>query len=186
VKQRSEKALIKRIRAQDQEACVLLVREHHAPIYRLLFHLCRDPHQAEDLVQETFASAWKSLETFNGTSPIGTWLHRIAYRKFLDARRRRPDPGSTADTAIDPIDKRATDPVAMALVDEDSKQLYEALSRLNPDEREVVVLHYLQGMSCQQIAEIIGVPAGTVRWRKSNSLKNLRSLLQEKLEYETD
>jgi len=165
---------------------VQLVREHHAPIYRLLFHLCRDPHQAEDLVQETFARAWTSLETFNEASSIGTWLHQIAYRKFLDSRRRRPPPDSTTDLAIDPIDKRVTDPAVMALLGEDSKQLYEALNRLKPDERHVIVLHYLQGMSCQQIAELIEAPAGTVRWRKSRAIENLRALLREKVEYEIE
>jgi RNA polymerase sigma-70 factor, ECF subfamily len=187
VEQRSiEKDLIQRLRAGEQEACVELVREYHAPIYRLLFHLCSDRHRAEDLVQETFASAWAGLGSFGGASTLATWLYRIAYRKFLDARRKSLSMRIAHDAADDRADDGTMDPVMRVVANEDTFRLYEAIARLSDDERLVVVSHYLEGMKFEQIAEMTGVPAGTLRWRKSQALERLRRMLQEKLEYEID
>jgi RNA polymerase sigma-70 factor (ECF subfamily) len=187
VEQRSsEKALIQRLLAGEQEACVELVREYHAPIYRLLFHLCGDRHRAEDLVQETFASAWVGLSSFSGGSSLATWLYRIAYRKFLDARRKSTSMRVVHDVADDRADDETMDPVMRVVANEDASRLYDAIARLPDDERTVIVLHHLQGMKYEQITEMTGVPAGTLRWRKSQALESLRRLLQVKLEYEID
>jgi len=185
VEQRSDKTLVQRILAREHDACVELVREHHAPIYRLLFHWCRNEHQAEDLTQETFASAWTGLKGFSGASSLRTWLHRIAFRKFVDSERRGSLRNAVGEPAIDAVDEDSPDPVKLAVADEDAQRLYEALSQLEPDENHVVVLHYLQGLNYEEISAVLGVPAGTLRWRKSRAMESLRRLLQEKLEYET-
>jgi DNA-directed RNA polymerase specialized sigma24 family protein len=62
-----------------REACAGLVRVHYQAVYRLLVHLTRDAHQAEDLTQETFAAAWEKIGRFQGNASLATWLHRIAY-----------------------------------------------------------------------------------------------------------
>jgi RNA polymerase sigma-70 factor, ECF subfamily len=183
----ADRRLVRRILAGDQQACVELVRQHHAALYRMLFHLCRDEHRAEDLVQETFASAWTGLAEFSGTSALGTWLYRIGYRKFLDVERRRTSRvDESSDDAVARSDERSPDPVQAAIADEDAAQLYDALAKLPPEERDVVVLHHLQGLTFDEISEVVGVPPGTLRWRKSRALVGLRRLLQEKYEYETD
>src|SRR2546429_6920258 len=84
-----DRRLIEGLRARDSKACAQLVRDHYAAIYRLLAHLTRDVHAAEDLCQETFAAGWRKIGSFAGESSIATWLHRIAYRRFLDCRRAR-------------------------------------------------------------------------------------------------
>jgi RNA polymerase sigma-70 factor, ECF subfamily len=183
----ADRRLVKRILAGDQQACAELVRAHHAALYRMLFHLCRDEHRAEDLVQETFASAWTGLAEFSGASGVGTWLYRIGYRKFLDAQRRRSSRVDDAsDDGVVRLDERSPDPVRTAIADEDAAQLYAALAMLPADERDVVVLHHLQGLSFDEISEVVGVPPGTLRWRKNRALASLRRLLQEKYEYETE
>jgi RNA polymerase sigma-70 factor (ECF subfamily) len=183
----ADRRLVQRILAGDQQACAELVRAHHAALYRMLFHLCRDEHRAEDLVQETFASAWTGLAEFSGASAVGTWLYRIGYRKFLDAERRRSSRvDETSDDGVVRPDARSPDPVRTAIADEDAAQLYEALARLPADERDVVVLHHVQGLTFDEISEVVGVPSGTLRWRKSRALGTLRRLLQEKYEYETE
>lgn len=83
----NESELVGEMRAGNREACARLVREHHAPVYRLLYHLTQDVHLAEDLTQETFATAWQRIDQFEGRASPGTWLHRIAYNKFVDACR---------------------------------------------------------------------------------------------------
>src|SRR3954466_15998005 len=89
VTQRSDKLLVKSILEGNREACVELIGQYHAPIYRLLVHLSRDAHLAEDLAQETFLAAWAKIGSFNAESSLHTGLHAIAYRKFIDAHRRK-------------------------------------------------------------------------------------------------
>jgi RNA polymerase sigma-70 factor, ECF subfamily len=177
----SDKALAERILAGDREACVELIRSHHAPIYRLLTHLCRDAHGAEDLAQETFAAAWAKIGTFNGSSSLGTWLHQIAYRKFIDASRRkaRSAVGGPSEE-IRQVASASTGPSDEASASEESERLRRAVDGLKPSERDVIVLRYFQDLSYQEAAEVTGEPAGTVRWRVRCALENLRRGLKGK------
>src|SRR3954466_501902 len=84
----SEMLLARRVRGGDRAACNELVHAHHAALYRFLLHLARDAHAAEDLTQETFAAAWRNIGGFRGRASLSTWLHRIAYTKFVDWNRR--------------------------------------------------------------------------------------------------
>ncbi len=182
----SEKLLVRRIVARDHEACARLVRLHQAPVYRLLVRLCRDAHLAEDLTQETFAAAWEGIEGFRGSSALGTWLHRIAYRRFLDARRRRTRVApAEPHEAIDQAPSRGPDPLEEVLADERSRRLHRALDMLDPAERDVLVLHYLQGLSLRETAAVLDEPTGTVKWRTSQALERLRALMGRRSNHET-
>jgi RNA polymerase sigma-70 factor (ECF subfamily) len=187
VEQREERLLVDRILAGDQKACEDFIQVHHAPIYSLLMHLCRDVHRTEDLVQETFASAWTRIGDFSGASSLRTWLYRIAYRKFLDSQWRR---GLISDTASDEgIANAVAAPAGAmdaAIANEDARRLHAALGELPAKERDVVVMYYLQGMKYEEIAEVLEVPAGTLRWRKGRALEGLRRLLREKVELEVE
>jgi RNA polymerase sigma-70 factor, ECF subfamily len=179
----SDKALIRRILAGDHEACVELIRQYHAPIYRLLVHLCRDAHLAEDLSQETFLAAWAKIGSFNAASSLSTWLHTIAYRKFIDAHRRQERTVTTqSDPSVDRVQADNPSPYESALASEQNRRLYHALDHLKPAERDVVVLHYLQGLSYEETAAVLGQPTGTVKWRTREALEHLRSTLESKSE----
>ena len=180
--QRSDKSLIERILAGNHEACVELIRQYHAPIYRLLLHLSRDAHIAEDLAQETFLAAWAKIGGFNAASSLNTWLHAIAYRKFLDARRRNERTVTTrGDTSIEQVHANTPNPQDSALANDENRRLYRALDCLKPAERDVVVLHYLQGLSYEELAAVLGQPTGTVKWRTRQALESLRSELESKI-----
>lgn len=182
----SEKLLVRRVLAGDHEACVQLIRLHHPAIYRLLVHLCRDAHLAEDLTQETFAAAWAGIGTFSGSASLATWLHRIAYRKFVDDRRRRqPLKAVEQDQLAERVRSDAPGPLDEVLSSEQSRRLYRALARLAPAERDVVVLHYLQDLSYREMAEVLDEPAGTVKWRTSQALAKLKTLLEGRLDDDT-
>ena len=181
--QRSDNALVKRILAGNHEACVELIRQYHAPIYRLLLHLSRDAHSAEDLAQETFLAAWAKIGSFNAASSLNTWLHAIAYRKFIDARRRHERTVTTRrDTSIEQAPANTPNPYDSALASEETRRLYRALDCLKPAERDAVVLHYLQGLSYEELAAVLGQPTGTVKWRTRQALERLRSALENKIE----
>jgi RNA polymerase sigma-70 factor, ECF subfamily len=174
----SEITLVKRILQGDREACGQLVRLHYAPIYQLLANLSRNVHLAEDLTQETFAAAWANLESFAGASSFKTWLHRIAYCKFIDAYRRKDrSPDSEQNREIQLIESNCATPLETATANEESGRLFAAIRCLKLEEHHIIVLHYLQGLSFKEVAEVTGEPAGTVRWRAGLALENLRRLL---------
>ena len=177
--QTSDKALLKRILAGNHEACVELVRQYHAPIYRLLVHLCRDAHLAEDLTQETFLIAWTKIATFKAASSLHTWLHTIAYRKFIDTcRRGERTVRTTTETPLDAAQSNVANPSESAMKTEQARRLHTALDRLVPTERDILVLHYLQGMSYQEMSVVLEEPTGTLKWRTRQSLESLRTALE--------
>src|ERR1700688_1553281 len=82
-----DQRLLSQVRAGRPEACTELGRRHYQAVYRFLVRLTRNVHRAEDLTQETFAAAWEKIGTFESRATLATWLHRIAYTKFIDAQR---------------------------------------------------------------------------------------------------
>jgi RNA polymerase sigma-70 factor (ECF subfamily) len=168
------------LRAGHPEACAELVRLYHQAVYRFLVHLARDVHWAEDLIQETFAAAWQRLATFQGRSSLSTWLHRIAYTKFVDARRAERRAAAVRELCDRPKVPPA-DPLDMIIADEESQWLYQCLHRLDVPERTLLVLHYLQGLSYREMATVLDEPAGTVKWRTHEALSRLRALLSNEV-----
>lgn len=132
-------------------------------------YLTRDTSLAEELTQETFASAWASIDSFKGRALIGTWLHRIAYHKFIDSTRRLQRDAALMD-GLEPQNDAApasSDPFHQLAADENYRLLYEAMRRLKSPEYIVIVLHYIQGLSFRQAAKVLDQPVGTVKWQTS-------------------
>lgn len=175
-----ERRLLESVRAGVREAAEALVHRHHAGVYRFLLHLTRDADRADDLTQETFAAAWRRIGGFGGRSSLATWLHRIAFARFVDARRGRLRAEATIERLgrIRPASTVA-DPSAALLDDERARRLYEAVQALDEPERVAVVLHYFQGLSLREVAGVVGRPIGTIKWRTSRALARLRERLGE-------
>jgi RNA polymerase sigma-70 factor, ECF subfamily len=174
-----DQLLLNRLRAGDSDACSSVVRGHYEKVYRFLFHLTRDVHRAEDLTQETFAAAWQRIAAFQGRSTLATWLHRIAYTKFIDGERTARREATLRELAISPPCS-PPDPLAIALADDEARRLYRALDELDAAARTLVVLHYLQGMSYSEMARVLDEPNGTVKWRTREAMNALRILLGDK------
>jgi len=175
-----ERLLAARIAAGDREACAQLVRANFDKVYSVLMHLCRDAHWAEDLTQETFIACWKKIGGFNGNASLETWLRRIAYRKFLDwhrSRRRSEIRESKQALLIGQGRAPEADPSARMVAQETTQDLMEAVDKLPLPDRELVVLHYLEDLSLQEVAYITDQPVGTVKWRVSRALSALRLLV---------
>src|SRR2546423_10052341 len=171
-----EQRLIQKLKSGDADACREFVHRHYANIYRMLARLTRDSHRAEDLCQETFAAAWAKIGAFSGKCALGTWLHEIAYRRFLDWRRARKN-HAPDELLSDPIEPH--DPLAGALKNERQRSLLAGLDQLEALEREVLVLRYLQQMRFHEIAAILDQPEGTLRSRTSVALRRLRRILEK-------
>jgi len=175
----SEMLLARRVRGGDRAACNELIHAHHAALYRFLLHLARDAHAAEDLTQETFAAAWRNIGGFRGRASLSTWLHRIAYTKFVDWNRRSRRVRPHGPDAADELSNPGPGPLDKASDGEWAGRLARAVERLDEPAREVVVLHYFQGLSYRQMSHVLGQPSGTVKWRLSAALERLRSLIHE-------
>lgn len=168
--------LVVRIRAEDRHACDELVLREYTAVYRFLLHLTGNSEAAADLTQDTFRVAWEKLAQFQGGSTVATWLHRIAYNRFVDAKRRQRLDRSWQETQADrpPVPDFAS-PVERAAALENAERLYEAVARLPPDQRITIVLHYFQNLSLRETAEVLGEPIGTTKWRASAALESLRA-----------
>jgi RNA polymerase sigma-70 factor (ECF subfamily) len=155
-----------------------LVHSHYESIYRFLLHMVRDPHHAEDLTQETFVTAWERIDTFQGRSTLATWVHRIAYSKCIDSQRTERRNAAIRQThATSPV--APDDPLQTAMADDEARHLHRLLEELDPAQRAVLVLHYVQGQSYREMAVVLDEPSGTVKWRTSQALNALRILLGE-------
>jgi RNA polymerase sigma-70 factor (ECF subfamily) len=171
-----DQRLLRNLRAGRLEACAELVRDHYQAVYRFLAHLTRNVDQAEDLTQETFATAWQKIATFQGRASLATWLHRIAYAKFIDAHRAERRTAGMIERFTSPI-LAVADPLDTLIAGDEAQRLYQALHRLEAPERALLVLHYLQGLSYREMASVLDEPAGTVKWRTAEALNRLRAML---------
>jgi RNA polymerase sigma-70 factor, ECF subfamily len=177
-----DQRLLNDLRAGRSEACGEVIRGHYQAVYRFLVHMTRDVHEAEDLTQETFAAAWQRIGAFGGRATLATWLHRIAYTKFIDAqraaRRNARLQERLPDARVSP-----NDPLDSVMADDESQRLYQALQGMEGPERTLIVLHYLQGLSYTEMASVLDEPTGTLKWRTSEALNRLRSLLTDEVSH---
>ena len=181
----TDPALLSRAQGGDQEAFGQLMRAHYEPVFRLVYAIIRNEHDARDVCQEVWLTVWKQLPTFRGDAKFTTWLHPIATRRALDQLRKRRRwfdrfiPIATEDAAVEsaPEPVTTTDARDEAEKSERSAQLQRVLDTLPPKLRAVLALRELQGLSYDEIARATAVPAGTVMSR----LYHARRLLAQKL-----
>jgi RNA polymerase sigma-70 factor (ECF subfamily) len=175
-----DERLLADLRAGRRGACAALIHRHYQGVYRFLLHLTRDVALAEDLTQETFATAWEKIGSFAGRSAPGTWLHRIAYGKFVDGRRRLRRGAEVQDCLRQRTATTQTaTPLDALIADDQVRHLYAVLHRLEAREQVLLVLHYLQGLSYRELAVVLDEPANTVKWRVRAALEQLRVLFAE-------
>ncbi len=155
-----------------------VVEQHSARVYRLAYRLTGDRHDAEDLTQEVFVRVFRSLSGYTPGTFEG-WLHRITTNLFLDQARRKAKIrfDAFADGAETRIPSRAITPdfaVLEGIFDDDVEN---ALAALPPDFRAAVVLCDIEGLSYEEIADVLGLKLGTVRSRIHRGRAMLRTAL---------
>lgn len=167
-----DEQLVERAQQGDKRAFELLIRKYQYKIIQLVSRLVGDA-DAPDVAQETFIKAWRALHAFRGQSAFYTWLYRIGIntaKNHLVARHRRP---SNQDIDVDDAEQfghtlQMSDvdtPEALLLSDEIKQKVEETIARLPPDLRQAITLRELEGLSYEEIAEVMDCPIGTVRSR---------------------
>jgi RNA polymerase sigma-70 factor, ECF subfamily len=154
-----ERALLRRAQRGDRFAFGLLVERHQDRLFTVAARLLGSREDAADAVQETLIRAWTGLPRFRGEAQLSTWLHRILLNAVHD-QRARARPALPLDEAHEPADPR--DRIAER---ELSDGLQRALAALEDDFRAAVLLADVSGLAYAEIAEVLGVPVGTVRSR---------------------
>jgi RNA polymerase sigma-70 factor (ECF subfamily) len=155
-----------------------VVAQHSARVYRLAYRLTGNPHDAEDLTQEVFVRVFRSLSSYTPGTFEG-WLHRITTNLFLDQARRKSkirfdSLSEDAETRLPSRTAGPDDALFDTLFDDDVEA---ALAELPPDFRAAVVLCDVEGLSYEEIADVLGLKLGTVRSRIHRGRSMLRAAL---------
>lgn len=153
-----------------------LIERTYRQVYAALVRMCGDPDEAADLTQETYRKAWQSLDGFRGEAEVGTWLYRIAYTTFLNARRRPrlvvavADPGEgVADPEPSPADR--------ALAADRSARLRRAVLTLPEELRFAVSAHYWGELSLAEIGRLEGITGPAVGKRLARALAAIEAAM---------
>jgi RNA polymerase sigma-70 factor, ECF subfamily len=170
---RDERARMRR--AQDGSVADLeaLFRQHWPRAYRAAYLVVHDAAAAEDIAQESFLAAVRTLERFDRRRPFGPWLHRIVVNRAIDWTRARTLRREVGEAAL------ATVPAAEQPDNPHARTLAGALASLSPEHRAVIVLRHLLEYTPGEIAELLGLPRGTVNSRLRRGLDTLEKLLGE-------
>jgi len=185
-----EMDLVKLARRGDLKAYDELVKRYQERIYATIYHMTSNHEDANDLAQESFIKAFSALKSFKGGSTFYTWLYRIAVNKTINFLKQRKN---KYHLSLNDIDFNAEhDPDLMALISDKTptrdvalselqKKLNEALLKLSEPHRMVVVLHDVQGLSHDEIADVMDCNIGTVRSRLFYARQQLQGQLADYL-----
>lgn len=169
--------LLRKAAAGDGAAFHALLDRHMDRLFRLAVSLIGNTADAEDLLQETFAGAYRGLDRFEGRASVGTWLTRILVMQVARFRRKRKRMGSIqAPEFATESEATAAKPSGVSGVDA-RIDMQAALLQLTEAHREVLVLREFEQMSYEEIADVLGVPQGTVESRLFRARAELRQKL---------
>jgi len=174
-----EKAILKRLKSGDREACVTLIDKHYQQVYWYLLDLSRNEDTAADLTQSTFANAWRAVGKFEGRSTFRTWLFSIARNEFLtEVRKSGRYPELMEFSELEVLEDPAPSPEETVAQQDLLAAVRARVEELPGRYREVVSLHYFSRMTLREVAGVLNIPSGTVKSRIHKAL----SLLKDNLE----
>ncbi|MFA0740862.1 MAG: hypothetical protein DFNUSKGM_000969 [Candidatus Fervidibacter sacchari] len=188
--------LVAKAKKGDWSAFEQLFWRYHEKVYTFAWHFLQSRELAEDVTQDTFVKAWESLHSLKSNDAFQAWLHQIARRLCLDTLRKRAWETSVSEFNV-PADQQISedgegevepflagvestdslDPEEVVIENERKRAVHEAIAQLSPPLREVVVLHYLEGLPVDEVAKILSVPIGTVLSRLARAREALRRTL---------
>ena len=174
-------SLVQGARAWEPDARDQLFRRYQRPLYTFVYELVRQEQPSLDLVQDTFISAVRHLDSLRDTDRFGSWLFGIAHQKCLQRWRQAGRAGRVVDDE-QPIPEDAAsaddDPAAWLIRREQEEVFMTALNQLPPPQRAVFLLHFMEDFPLEEISAITGVPLGTVKSRLHYAKKQLRQHLE--------
>lgn len=185
----TDQAIVERVIGGDVDSFGILVQRYQDRIYSTALNYVGNPDDAVDITQETFVKAYSKLLSFSSTSSFYTWVYRIAINTAIDfLRKKRGKPMESleddrfTEVGFEPASRDlAADPERVLVQHEQRRALRTAIGSLSEKLRSVIVLHDVEGLSQEEVAEILHVPIGTVKSRVSRAREELRYLLRKQL-----
>jgi RNA polymerase sigma-70 factor (ECF subfamily) len=186
----AEKVLVEAARHGDMGAYDALIRRYQERIYATVYHMTSNHEDANDLTQEAFIKAFQALKSFKGGSSFYTWIYRIAVNKTINFLKQRKNHASMSLNDLDFNAEHDTDLVALISdntprrnlgLSELAEKLNGAMQKLSEHHRLVVTLHDVQGLSHDEIANIMDCNVGTVRSRLFYARQQLQAYLSDYL-----
>jgi len=187
----ADQVLVERVQRGDKQAFGLLVAKYQRKLIRLLSRMIRDPAEVEDVAQEAFIKAYRALPGFRGESAFYTWLYRIGIntaKNYLAGQRRRAP--TTTDFASEEAEsfedgdqlRDNNTPERILMSKEIGNTVDAAMSELPEDLRTAIMLREIEGLSYEEIAQIMDCPIGTVRSRIFRAREAIAAKLEPLLE----
>ncbi len=180
--------LVASCQAGDTRAFDVLVTRYRGRVYAMIYNMVKSEADAWDLAQEAFIKAWKALPGFEARSSFYTWLYRITHNVTYDWLRKRKiqaegEFDETVQQTVGPkaktVPHREAGPDEKLAHQELRVRIEEAIDKLSPEHRAVILLKEIEGRQYNEIAEIVGISIGTVMSRLFYARKKLQSLLQD-------
>jgi RNA polymerase sigma-70 factor, ECF subfamily len=175
--ERPDEELVRRYLAGDSAAFTALVHRHERRVYNLAYRMLGREEDARDAAQDAFLNALRRLSTFRGQAAFTTWMHRVTMNTCYDILRRRKREPLIDDPERELPERVSTDPAAAVATAVDVQR---ALVQVPREFRAVLVLHDIQDLGYEDVAEILGVPVGTVKSRLHRGRIALARLLGER------
>ena len=179
-----DREAVRRVQAGDTEAFEPLVEKYKRKVFRLAYQVLRDQEEALDVSQEAFVKAFRALPAFKGDSAFYTWLFRITMNVALDRKRQRATRArslGTEDVPPEEWERTAAstdpDPEDVATGVERRERIRKGLDSLSEHHRAIIILSDIEGLQYREIAEVLGIPMGTVMSRLHHARKRLREIL---------
>jgi RNA polymerase sigma-70 factor (ECF subfamily) len=186
-----EKALLRGLCAGEEAAYELLISRFERPVFNLVSRLSENPADAPDVVQEVFLKVFRNVGSFRGDSSLKTWIYRIAvnearnHRRWFGRHRKKEvaletGAGQSAG-CVEWLSDAGRSPLEQTLDHETQAVIEAALSELNPNFRAALVLREIEGLSYEEIAEILEISLGTVKSRILRGREALRERLADRV-----
>jgi RNA polymerase sigma-70 factor (ECF subfamily) len=183
-----ERQLIERAQRGCERSAHRLISAHQDRLHAFVWRMVRKDHDAEEICQDAFLRAFQSLDKFDFNYRFSTWLFTIGYRLCLNTMRRRKDYSGDMDFSGMPTNGRSDAPegiVEEVANTEEAKRLkkviWDSVENLTPSQRATVLLFYKESLSCQEIGEVLDMPAATVKSHLHRARARLKGLLERQL-----
>lgn len=176
---------MQRAKYGDENAFTSLVKAYQDKVFSMALYMTGNRQDAEDVAQEVFLKLWRSLDTYREDASPGVWIMTIAKHACFDELRRRKrsqteslyeeHDGEQVERPLADEDEQSN-PATAVIHDERRQAVANAIMQLPPEHREVLTLRYINGLSYEQMAKVLGERQGTVKsrlWRAKKSLKNI-------------
>jgi RNA polymerase sigma-70 factor, ECF subfamily len=173
-----ERRLVQRAIDRDQAAFAELYDRHVVRVYRHIYYLVGDTSVAEDLTAQTFLKAWEAIDRYKERgAPIVAWLLRISHNLTVSYLRSKRDHSELDEAYVD--QKRSGNPEEVLEQTTDEKSVRDAVLRLRDEQRQVIMLRFVEELDYREVAAMIGKSVPAVRVIQHRALGNLRKLMQD-------